>query len=440
MRWPFLLLLAVLPLQWFVVVGPVRVHLAAMTALLVLVLLTHRARAFVPVLRLTAVFVVANVALCVVWMGAALYHGDGLRQPVQQLIYLAVFVAVGTVVCRGLAGGDRTRWLTTMRWSALVVNVSLVGALSLSLARNGVNPAAVFGQTLAAGDPEILQKELFRSAFTGFGFGEDVVRGNFRHEIFGAVLVAMLLSSACVGIDPFRSRAAHRLYQVSLVVGVFLIVVSMSRSVMIAAAAWPLLSVMRSALDGRPSPRLMGGAILTMLAALVLNATGLLNVVWVRFTEDTGSYEARDNLLELARQNIHSNLVTGGVTTAGSSSHNFVLDTWLRAGVFAAAAAAAVLVVLLGLVMSLGVRLHREPLWLVPVTAMIVLPLVRIFTAGGGLIPPVSWVGLGIAAGFLVHRRNLLIGRDATSGMQLNGDQGRTHDGPAATATSSPAT
>jgi hypothetical protein len=403
-KWTLLLLLAVLPLQWFVVAGPLRLHLLAMVVFLGGVLLTHRGRAFGPVLRVTSPFVVANVVLCVIWLGANAYHGTGPRQPLQQLAYLAVLVAVAAVVHHGLAL-DRGRWIHTMRWAALVVCGSLVGALSISMALNNVNAAAVFGQAIASADPEILQKELFRTAFTGFGFDEDVVRGNLRHEVFGTVLVAMTLSSACAGLRPFTSAGARGLYVLSMAMGATLILLSMSRSIIIAAAIWPLLAVVRSAVSARFDPRLVGGALLGVLAAGLLAATGTLQVLWVRFTQETGSYEVRDRLLEQALSNIDSNFVTGGVTTASASSHNFVLDTWLRAGVFGAVAAVVVLLLLLGLFVSLTMTLHREPAWMLPVTAMLVLPLVRMFTAGGGLIPPVSWVGLGILAGFLTYRR-----------------------------------
>jgi hypothetical protein len=57
--------------------------------------------------------------------------------------------------------------------------------------------------------------------------------------------------------------------------------------------------------------------------------------------------------------------------------------------------------------------------WVVTVTAMLLLPLVRMFTAGGGLIPPVSWVGLGIAAGFLVYRRDLLMEEAKSRGARI---------------------
>jgi len=403
-KWPLLLLLATLPLQWFVVAGPLRLHIVVMVAFLGLSLVTYRARVFLPVLRLTSLFVVANCALNVVWLAAAAYHGLSPRQPVQQLAYLGVFVAVGTVVHRGLTL-DRDRWIDILRWSALVVSIALIGGLSVSMALNDVNAATVFARTIAAADPEILQKELYRAAFTGFGFEEGTARGNLRHEVFGAVLVAMTMSAACADVRPFRSRRASRLYLVSMALATALILMSLSRSVIIALAVWPLLAVLRAVLATRVSPRLVGGALLGAGATVLLMLTGTLTVLWVRFTQETGSYTARDNLLERAFENIGANAVMGGVATASASSHNFVLDSWLRAGIFAAVAATVITVLLLGLFLSLAGTLHLEPAWMLPVAVMFALPLVRIFTAGGGLIPPVSWVGLGLAAGFLAYRR-----------------------------------
>jgi hypothetical protein len=405
-KWPMLLLAVASPLQWFKVAGPLRLHIVVMLAFAVLVLLTHRARAFAPVLRVALPFVIANGVLCLVWMATNGYNGLGFRQPLQQLSYLAVFVAVATVVYRGVALNNR-RFIELMRWAALITGVSLVVALSFSMITNGVNPGPVFAKTISNADPEILQKELFKTAFTGFGYDEDAVRGNIRHEVFGAVLVAMCLSAACVSLRPLASQAARVLYRFSIGLGALLIVLSMSRSVMIAAAVWPLLGALRPLLSGRLSPRVVGGGLLTIGLGTGLAVTGVVNVIWIRFTQDTSSYQARDNLLAIAYRNIVTHMLTGGVTTASESSHNFVIDSWLRSGIFGAAAALVAAVLVVGLLAGLAFNLHREPAWMLPVTAMLALPVVRMFTAGGGLIPPIQWVALGIVAGFLTYRASL---------------------------------
>lgn len=406
MKWLLLSLLATLPLQWFIIVGPLRLHLVSMLVFVTLVALTHRAQAFLPVVRVTLPFAVSNAVLCAVWVATNAYNGLGFRQPLQQLAYLGAFVAVGTVVYRG-ARRNGDGFLELMRWAALVTAVTLLVALSFSMASNGVNPAAVFSRTIASADPEILQKELFKTAFTGFGYDEDVVRGNFRHEIFGSVLLAMCLSAACAKLRPFSSRAQRNVYRFSIGLGAVLILISMSRSVMIAAAVWPMLGALKPLLSGRLSPKVVGATLLTAAMTSALAAVGLLNVIWIRFTQDTSSYEARDDLLALAFRNIGRNMLTGGVTTGGASSHNFVIDTWLRTGIFGAAAALVLAAVLIGLLVALAANVHREPPWMLPVTALLALPVVRLLTAGGGLIPPTQWVALGVVAGFLTYRAHL---------------------------------
>lgn len=410
MKWLLVLLMMALPLQWFLVAGPLRLHILVMLGFLVSVVVSHRGRAFLPVLRISWAFVVGNLVLCVVWLGTNAYNGLAPRGPVQQLAYLAVFVAVGTTVYRGTTL-SRLGFVQMMRWTALLTSVSLIVALSYSMSVNGVNPAEVLVRTTASGDPEILQRELFRSAFIGFGFDDVGVRGNFRHEVFGSVLVAMCLSAACVSLRPFSSTVSRGLYRFSIALGATLLVLSMSRSVMIAAAAWPLLGLLKSVLSGRLSPRVVGGALVAAAVATALAVLGFLNVLWVRFTQDTSSYRARDRLLAEAWDNIGSNLLTGGVATQGASSHNFVIDNWLRSGLFGAAAALAVTVMVLGLFLGLAVNLQHEPPWMLPVIALLALPLVRLFTAGGGLIPPVQWVALGVVAGFLAHRADVRVAR-----------------------------
>ena len=403
MRWLFLLLVALLPLQWFVVGAGLRLHLVAIALFALVVLATHGTHLAVRVIRLAGPFVAANFALTIIWVCANRYHDLGVRQPVEQLVLLGAFlaVAVATLALLREPGG---RGVAALRWSTWVCLASLVGAITFSMAVNGVNAADVFARTITSADPEILQKELFRSSFGGFGLAEESVMGNIRHEVFGALLLALCVSSACRLLQPFGSRGATRVYLLGQGLAVFLLLLSMSRSVILGLAAWPLLGVLRQVLRGRVTPRGAGAGLLVAGGAGLLAAVGVLQVLWVRFTEDTSSYEARDTLLQAAFQNLGGSLATGGVSTELASSHNFVIDTWLRAGIAASLAAVVVVVLVGGLFLALAFTLPREPEWMLPVTAMIALPVVRMFTAGGGLIPPVQWVALGVVTGFLSYR------------------------------------
>jgi hypothetical protein len=406
MRWLFLLLMALLPLQWFVVGAELRVHMAAILVFGAVVLATHGAHLAVRVLRLAGPFIVANFALTVIWVFANRYHSFGVRQPAEQMLLLGAFVAVA-VATLAVLREPGSRGVAALRWSTWVCIVSLVSAMSWSMAVNGVNAAEVFARTISSGNPQILQRELFRSAFGGFGLAEENVLGNIRHEVFGALLLALCVSSACRLLRPFASRSTSVVYLLGQGLAVFLLLLSMSRSVILALAVWPLLGLLRQVLAGRVTPRGVGAGLLLAGTAGVLAAIGVLQVLWTRFTQDTGSYEARDDLLQAAYDNLGRSLATGGVSTASASSHNFVIDTWLRAGIVASLAALVVVVLVCGLFVALAFTLPQEPAWMLPVVAMLALPVVRLFTAGGGLIPPVQWIALGVVAGFLAYRAYL---------------------------------
>jgi hypothetical protein len=411
-RWLMLALTAVLPLQWFVVGAGLRLHMAAILLVAAVVLGTHRGHLASRVVRLTEPFVIANFALTVIWVFANRYHGFGVRQPAEQMLLLVAFVAVGVAVLAILRSPDR-RGVELLRWSTWVCMVSLVVAMTFSMAANGVNAADVFARTITSADPEILQRELFRSAFGGFGLAEESVMGNIRHEVFGALLMAMCVSSACRLLRPFATRLQSATYLLGQGLAVLLLLLSMSRSVILALAIWPLLGLLRQLLVGRVTPRGAGAGILLIGTGGLLAAVGVLQVLWVRFTQDTGSYEARDNLLQQAYDSLGRSMATGGVSTKSASSHNFVIDTWLRAGIVASLAALIVVVIVCGLFIALAFTLPQEPSWMLPVTALLALPVVRLFTAGGGLIPPVQWVALGVAAGFLAYRAFLREGDPA---------------------------
>lgn len=408
MRWAILAVFAALPLQWFVIgstpLGQGRIHQLAILAFTAAIFIRCRSRAHRPVLAVSAPFVIANVALLAIWVATSFYNGMLPFGPVQQGLYLLAYVAIGTIIYRAALGLE-PRLLEALRWAAAVASVSLVVGLTYSMLGNGVNPVQVFSQTIATANPELLQRELFRTAFTGFGYDEEAVRGNIRHEVFGGVLAAMYVAAWATRLRPLTSTAQRVVFNASFGLGVLLIIVSMSRSVMLAALAWPLLSFLRSVVTFRLSGRQVALAFGAVAAVLLAVFSGFASVLYVRFTQDTSSYEARDDLLQLAYSNIADNFWTGGVETAGASSHNFILDTWLRSGVFGALAATAIVVVLVGLWASLIARIGMEPAWMVPVTAALALPIVRLVTAGGGLIPPIQWVLLGFVAGAMAYRQ-----------------------------------
>jgi hypothetical protein len=179
--------------------------------------------------------------------------------------------------------------------------------------------------------------------------------------------------------------------------------------VLLAALALPifaLLSALRAGGLTRNQLVTLGG---TAVIVGALWVTGVLGIVWARFTTDTTSYSSRDALLAGSLTEIRKHWLTGGITVHKASSHNYVLDYWQMAGIFAAILAVlVVLMVFAGWAMLIR-RVGPHDSWAMPLAAAVALPVVRLFTAGGGLMPPVQFVCLATAAGLtlgvLAHRR-----------------------------------
>jgi hypothetical protein len=403
-----LFVFALLPLQWIAVPGVPfgmdSLHELAILCFTVFLLVRLRARTYAPALRTAAAFVVVNLYMLGAIAASQLYFGLSLVPAARHLLYLASAIAIAGFFCRAVRMADPAV-IAAARMSCLVLCVSLLIGLGLAMAVNGVNPVAVLGRTLAAGDPEIFQKQLFKSAFSGFGRVEGEVSGNLRHEIFGALLLAMSVSTWAMRVGASPTRWQERLYRLSMVLGVVLLLLSMSRSVLLAAIAWPLLAALRSLRRGEMSGRQLAivGAGVVAVGGLVVSGLGA--VIYNRFFIDTASYEGRAGHYSDALSVVADHWVTGGYDTVGQSTHNLVFDTLLRNGIFAALPALLVVGVVAATMVWLVARLDRLPPYMVPVTAALALPLVRMATIGGGAISPVSWLALGFVIGVLAARR-----------------------------------
>ncbi len=419
MKWALLATLAALPLQWYVVasspLGVGRLHQVAILTFAAAFFLRYRPNVVVPLHRQLGPFVLANICMLTVWSAIQLFHGKLPIGPLQEFLYLGVFLAVGAFVYR--AGTDREfRSMEVLRWAAAAASISVLIALAYSMVRNGVNPGRVLAQTISAGDPEIFQRELFRTAFVGFGYDEESVRGNIRHEVFGAVLCAMYVAAWAARSRPPSTTVTRMAYQLSMALSVLLLLSSLSRSIMIAAAVWPMLSLFRSARTLTLTGRQVALTYISLAVVALAAASGVGVVLWNRFTSDTSSYEARQGLYAQAFSRLGDSFFVGGVDTESASSHNFVLDALLRGGIFVALPAAVVVLSVVWTWLTLVIRLHLEPVLMLPVAAALVLPIVRFVTSGGGLINPVEWVTLGFVAGALAaHRYRPAVGAEFTA-------------------------
>ncbi len=412
----WLVFFVLLPLQWVGVastpLGELRLHQIALLGLAACIAARYRLRVYAPVLRTAAVFVVANVYMVVVIAVVSISAGGAVGGAAQLLLYLLAFVAIAGHVHQ-VAGGREQSALPVLGAAAAVVCLSLLVGLSVGMLVNGVNPVQVLARSVAAADPEIVQREVFRTSFAGFGLADDQVSGNLRHEIFGSVLLAMAMSTWAMRVGRRPSTAAVRLYRVAMVVGVVLLAASLSRSVLIAAAVWPLLSVLRSLRRNELTRRQVTLLLVSAAGVVVLLLSGLGTVIANRFLTDTTGYQTRAGNYAEALSALPEHWWTGGFDTRGASTHNLVLDTMLRSGFFAALPALVVLGVVALAFGLLVAHVHTLPPALVPVVAVLALPLVRMGTSGGGSIPPVEWLALAFVTGVLTQWRRSSAGGPA---------------------------
>lgn len=408
MRFAAVAAFAAIPLQWFLVAqspaGDIRLHQLAAVFLTAVIVLKYGLPRLERGVRGAQLFILANVYMLVLWVALNVFNGLALTQPIKQATFLATFIAVAALFFFAARDADN-ELIDTLRWTAAACVVVLIAAFGYSMLSNGVNPVDVIQRSIAAGDPNILQKELFRSSFAGFGFEAEEARGNLRHEVFGGLLFTMYVASWANARRPLVIPRHRNLYRASMVAASLMLLISLSRSILVAAAIWPLLSLIRALLTGRVSTRQQLAVVAGAVGVAVLALTGFLSVLWARFTEETDSYTTREDLIALALERIADNFWTGGIDTQRTSSHNFVLDMWQRGGIFTGIPAVFIFLFIsfLWLLLLLRVRTISDALF--PLAAAMALPCVRLVTQGGGSLQIVEWVTLAFVLGVLAASR-----------------------------------
>ncbi len=402
--------LAALPLQWFLLAespaGDIRLHQAAAIIMTMVIVLRFGLPRLERGVRGAQVFILANVFMLVLWFALNLFNGLPMSKPIKQVMFLLTFLAV-TALFYFVVKENDTELIDAFRWTTTACVTVLIAAFGWSMLSNGVNPIDVIGRSIEAGDPNILQKELFKSSFVGFGFEAEEARGNLRHEVFGGLLATMYISSWANARRPLTIARQRHIYRVAMVIGAGFLLISLSRSILVAAAIWPLISFYRALMTGRVTPRQQLAVVGGVIGAAILAISGFLEVLWTRFTEETNSYSLREDLISLALARIQENFWVGGIDTDRTSSHNFVLDMWQRGGIFVGIPAVFIFLFISFYWLKLLLRATTIPAELLPLVAAMALPCVRLVTQGGGSLQIVEWVVLAFVMGVLAASREV---------------------------------
>lgn len=366
-------------------------HLAALFFVAANLMTPRGGRPVLRVVRSTAVFSAAIVCWLVFVAAAQVYHQVSIAETVQQAIYAGTALSAAGFFAALHCGGPEG-W-KVIRWSALVALGSF-GVFFLHSARSaGIDPIGLVVEAVRSGDPGVLQFSLYRPVF-GTGSG--------RHEVFAALLVMMWVSVYAQGRAPLTRTWRRLLYRASVLGCAGAVVISLSRAIILALALAAGVYVLRSlASGGRTGQKIMVGYFAAM-GLCVAAYLGLFGLLGERFVADTASYSERAVVLE---SSLESNPLVG-TPAQDISSHNFVLDSWLRAGLLGALAATmAFVAVLVAWGRTVARAMSTSAAGHAAMAALVALPVVRLMTAGGGVLHLTEWLALGFFGGYLARRQ-----------------------------------
>jgi hypothetical protein len=399
----WLVLMATLPIQWMQIasssVGIVRwFHLGALAFVTLALASIPVRRCLRTVWRASGPFVLATSSWLVVLAAASHRHGQGLSSDaVQQGAYALIAFVVAAWFVRLLRDDDEGLWGWVLA-TGVVTLVSFLVIFDNSARDAGVNALDTAVRGITTGNTDLIEFDLFRRTFAEASTGETDARSNVRHEVFASLVVAMWVS--VLAWSRCHLRAGRPVMLAVVAVTGLLTFISLSRAtyLMVALVAVPLgLRALLNRWATRRETYLLVASTWLVLAATV---TGLYVVLFNRLFEDSDSYEGRSDHLGEAVSAIADQFFVGHVGTP--RAHNIVLDTWFRAGVAGGLAAAAMVVMVAVATFHFGRRVvvARQLDWAdVALFSLGVVPLVRMFTAGGGTLHLTSWVALGVVGG-----------------------------------------
>jgi len=405
--------LCALPLQWFVLfdapIGTIRASQAAYMSFGAVCLLVMPIQGWLNVLSRHFWLWFSFLAGWSIWVVALLYHGGPLSFPVQQFVYVAAAIGVASFF---RAATQSTSALRILAWSAPLTVSVLITAFGVSFQRNQVVPSVAILQALTTGDDGAINTQVWAPAFSGFGFSAAESVSQMRHEVFAGLLLAMIIGSWAHHLTPEQYPLARHLHRLSLIAGGTLLLLSLSRSIQLAAVLWAALALFRAALSAGNARYLLlpAGVAATGLA---LTWSGVGDILVSRAT-DGQSYGSRLALLRDALTEFRDRVVLGGRFDSDQSTHTMVLDAWLRGGVLMAFFWTVLLVTYAICLANLVSSIATSHSSVVPLAASFILPLVRMFTIGAGLMNPPEWMamafGLGVvsAAAWADERRPAL--------------------------------
>lgn len=379
---------ATLPLQWqaggATPFGVLRYHHLGALAMIVVAwppgeAYRHVLRRLHPLPTAFVTLTIVGLATAVTWQGRPVNYTQ-----------TALYAVIGLVAAAALLTAFQTeRSRRILTWTAPSTVVVFIVFYYVSARQAGVDPVAELVRGVQTADAVRMQVRLFTAVFRG---ADEAARGNMRHEVMAALVVAGAISMGAAAV----CRRPSRLANLALLVIVAICLVSLSRSILLALGLTLLPVVVRIVSNSDLTPARFYAL---FVAALTLPlAVGVAATLLLARLEDTRSYDARLIAFDLTPRELLDRALFGG-SQLPESTHTLIFDALFEGSWIAFVAATVMVVVMIRLATTAGSRYLETgsalPLAIVMALAVII---VRAFTAGGGQIAGPGWLALALAA------------------------------------------
>lgn len=416
---------ATIPLVWIriIQVGPLAikpVHIA-LAGLLISILLSRRLIASVYMylcsggrFLLAYLVYLLCLSLSLVWTDSH-WIGYGLAQIAKQVVFVGFAVALGAY----LISLNKEKLAKTLLVGGLSAYMMFFAAAHLAFSNQGRNVLSYYFTIMKTGDWFAVNYKFFPTIFDGFTYDSTYeTLAPMKHDVTNGLFLGFVLfqigAQTLIRNRKLNGYSQAGLFLISLLM-VSILVSTFTRSTLLALVIAMMIVWLARASHVRRRPFTVSRILILIALIVSIAVVGMtVGTTLIAYTlEETGSYQQRLEVYNIAATSIEKNAVLGvgmGHLVGSDAVHNVFLRSWYHAGVLALLAAIVFYVYALGhWLMTIARYIKHPDWWLVPldapwVLALPALPLVRThFTASDFILS--QWLCFAVYFALLAANR-----------------------------------
>jgi len=321
-----------------------------------------------------------------------------LRDFVRQSFYIATAMSVSIFLS---VKGFRFR-----NANMVVCFISLTPFLLVYLMWTAINetsnPALILYSAFMQRDPDLLIHHIFKAVINSGEDNVSVVQANLRHQIVGAILAAIFFNvTILMANKDFIGRVTRLIFLASIFLSVFIIIASMSRSILLSGFLAVIVYLMFSF---RINAKSILFFILFILAVILIIFSPIGEMLYVRTVGNTASYDARLGFSSIALESINKNILFGTLSET-QSPHNLIIDFWMSFGLFGLISSLFLIGSIVVASYKTGIVGFRTNSFILKMSCIaLCLPLVRWLTASKGQLSFPEWICVGLVLACVMYK------------------------------------